>query len=102
MAHNVYSRARGHVIFPPVNTKVRVDHVAIGDVTKNSDFRWSEVELVLRRIDFMSSKLPADLVNFLSIVFLTRFELNSPNLFGKLCIEPLDDERSEPMPDVVS
>lgn len=86
------------------DTKARVGHVLIGDVTKNSDFRWSEFELIFRRILFISSKLPVDLVSFrkLSLGFLNRFELNSPNFLGKFCIEPLEDEKSEPIPDVDS
>ena len=92
------------VILIPTDTKSRVGHVLIGDVTKNSDFRWSELELIFRRILFISSKLPVDLVSFrkFSLGFLNRFELNSPNFLGKFCIEPLEDEKSEPMPDVDS
>lgn len=72
-------------------------HVAIGDATKNSDFRWSDAELVLRRMILISSILPVDLVNFLCRGFFTRFELNNPNFFVKFCTEPLEDEKSELM-----
>lgn len=76
--------------------------MAIGEVTKNSDFRLSEEVLVLRPIDWISSRLPADLVNFLELcaAFFVRFELNIPNLFAKFCIEPFEEEKSELMPDV--
>jgi hypothetical protein len=71
--------------------------VAIGDVTKNSDFRCSEFDvLVLRRMLLISSRLPVDLVNFLSDGFFTRFELKSPNVrLATFCIEPFENENSE-------